>query len=415
MRIALITRCLVDGGTERVAARLSVLWSQFGHEVVLLTGQTAKENEFPHECIGRECSQSGMWTPKELAAFHEKYGFDVCIFNGDWNEDGFALLVNACRTMNVATIVILHHAFDNWAFSLCNSGDFYKDDILTLVDCIVCVDKMQALWWDHRCGKVVHIPNPCVRREDLMQSNVRAGLRSKRIVWVGRPKDRGKRIELAMAAFAKIAAVEPDAKLTIVGAMRDGQEAELRRMVSPDVWERVLLAGYLPDVTGVMGESSVNLVTTQWEVTVPQVILEAMQAGIPTVAFDLPVLRQLGCEAGVALAKGLDEMAAKTAALLTRQDSRDALMQGATAFIDGQQERCEAGWKNLLSAVGEGRVAELVETGRREFHDLGTYGILVDEVQRGEMAFVGEHFPQLMKWLALKRRARQLMGFIGLK
>lgn len=406
MKIGFFTRCLCDGGTERVAAKLSLMWHDNGHKVVFLTQSFPSESDFEHKCENRIVATDYYWESEELKQIFDRERFDVVIVNGGWNNLDYRVIVQVCRVFHVKIATILHHSFNNWALGKCNEGDFDKDDILPFVDCLICVDKLQALWWSQQHSQVVCIDNPvsvdygC--RGDVTQD-------AKNYVWIGRPKDTGKRIEIAIEAFKGISEKCKNAKFTILGAIDDEQKKALLHGVCKDVRDRITFVGYKKDIKSYLESATLNIVTTLWEVTVPQVILEAQAMGVPTVALDLPVLRGVD---GVRCVETVEEIVATAC-------DRNFCIEGIAhkPFIDvGERNSLVAKcWESLLGAMKDGTVADFIKENSKSWRNLKTAELLLQEIQRGERKYVKTEYQRLKKVDKFLLRINRLLRFLKIK
>ena len=413
MRIALVTRSMCGGGTERVAAQLSLLWTEAGCAIILLTRQEETINDYRHLCIARESSNGMEWEPQAFRAACEKHMVDIAVFNGSWNDESFKPLVRECRSIGIKVVTVLHHAFDNWAFSLCNAGDFDKTDILPSIDCLVCVDKIQALWWSRRHPCVVCIENPVsiVGSQPLLsnakQNNVSARCAGKEIVWLGRANDNGKRVELAFDAFNGISAKEAGARLTVIGAIGAAKKKALLYRLSEKARERVTFTGYITDIRPYLESAAVNMVTTLWEVTVPQVILEAQSMGVSTVALNLPVLRGVEGLRCVASTKEMVEAVLEVIALGAGKERRPLV------DVESRNHEVVKKWESLFTALSQCRISMLSEDWSREWRTIENAELLIDEIQRSEAFIVENHVPtmnRIRRWKAKWAHLKQMVG-----
>lgn len=408
MRIGIFSYVLRTGGTEKVIARLSHVWSALGHEIVFFTHSEPEALEFDHECVARECKKNGEWDVFDAKGYQEKYRLDLVVFNGRWNAPSTAPLVKQFKKDGVATMVILHHAMNNWAFFGGNSEDFDKGEIFRNLDCLVCVDKVQAFWWSRRFANVFYIPNPVSIGVDSGVSNRDAPGNS--LVWVGRADDLGKRVELAIAAFRLIKAKVPDATLSVIGLKPRG------KLVKYPGLEYI---GRVRDTRPYLERAAVNLLTTLWEVTVPQAVLEAGAMGLPTVAMDLPVLRNYSGDGaavgGLVLANDVPEMAEKVVELLQDEAKRRILGAAARKDVEKRADPKVVGtrWAGLLDAIAQKRLADYAAESKREYETLEVARALIDEIQRSEAFMVKTQVPVLNKirrwqarWNHLKKMVR---------
>ncbi len=409
MKIGIFTIMLHNGGTERVIANLSRIWSSQGHKIVFFTQQQPVADEFLHECVSRECAVNGCWLADDADRLQKKYNIDLLVVNGGWNNYWLTSVIRRFKELQVKTMVILHHAINNWAFSGGNAEDFDKEELLKFLDCLVCVDKIQALWWSRRFSKVFYIPNPV--SIDPIQSVVGKTQSSNALVWVGRADDHGKRVELAIAAFRIIKDRIPDATLSIVGFKPRGCLVEFPGLE---------YVGRVPDTRPYLEKAVVNLLTTLWEVTVPQVVLEAGVMGLPTVAIDLPILRNPYLNGasigGVVLAQDVADMAEKTIALLQNKDLR--LSIGAEAKVDVEKRadpNCiEKAWSTLFDAVSQDCIIDYAAEKKKEFETIEIARSLIDEIQRSEAFMVKTQLPILQRIRLWKGRLQGLKWRLGL-
>jgi phosphatidylinositol alpha-mannosyltransferase len=136
------------------------------------------------------------------------------------------------------------------------------------------------------------VPNGVDVRAWAEPNGVAEGLPAgRRIVWAHR-LDPQKGFPVAVAAFAKVVAKVPDAVLVVAG---DGTDREAVGLLTPSVRERVHLVGAVPNdrlptfhaagdafVAPALGQESFGVV-----------LLEAMAAGLPVVATDIPGYREV--------------------------------------------------------------------------------------------------------------------------
>jgi glycosyltransferase involved in cell wall biosynthesis len=88
-----------------------------------------------------------------------------------------------------------------------------------------------------------------------------------------------------LRAFSQVQAAVPQARLTIVG---EGPERDaLQKIIQELNLCNVFLPGWSSDIPAVMQSVDVFCLSSLWE-GMPNVLLEAMAAGLPVVAFDCP-------------------------------------------------------------------------------------------------------------------------------
>lgn len=409
MNIGILTNMLCNGGTERVIAKLSCIWTALHHNVVFFTAASPHENEFPHQCIAREHVGVGFYLMDDIKKTQDKYALDIIVINGGWNSPSVVPLLERFKELGVKTMVIMHHAMNNWAFSGSNVEDFCKNDLFGCLDCLVCVDKIQALWWSRRFPNVFYIPNPVAINENSF--GLDKAVHSNALVWVGRADDWGKRVELAIEAFKLIRAEVPDASLSIIGLKPRGKLVE---------YPGLEYVGRVQDTRPYLETAAVNLVTTLWEVTVPQVVLEAEAMGVPTVALDLPILRDYcgdgAAVAGVVLAKNVIGLADKVVELLQDEAKRKALGVAARNDVEKRADPriVETKWAGLLNSIAQNHIADYAAEMKREYERVEVARALIDEIQRSEAFIVKTQVPVLNKIRRWQARWNHLKKIVGL-
>ncbi len=129
--------------------------------------------------------------------------------------------------------------------------------------------------------EVVRIPNAL----PAPSGTSRAGSPSNVVLAAGRlTKQKG--FDLLIRAYEPLAAEHPDWTLRIFGsgAKRDA----LRKMIGDrGLGDRIELRGRTTDLTGEMADAAVYALPSRYE-GLPMVVIEAMGAGLPVVAFDCP-------------------------------------------------------------------------------------------------------------------------------
>jgi len=177
-----------------------------------------------------------------------------------------------------------------------------------------------------------------------------------------------KRPDIVIRAFAR--ANLADCELVIAG---DGPtRAAMRALADELAPGRVSLPGNIDDIAGLLASAQIFILASDHE-GLPVSILEAMRAGLPVVASDLPGIREeFGEEFGEAsaglLVPGDDEgaMADALTALAANPSRRAAMGQSARgrwseAF--GVESMAEATWQEYQRALGPRQAAALPAEG----------------------------------------------------
>ena len=165
-------------------------------------------------------------------------------------------------------------------------------DALTAVSPVAAAFHARALGVDP--SRISIVPNGVdVARFALHADGARTGSSGPRLVFLGRLEPR-KGADTVVRAFLLLAGGRPDLRLRVLG---DGPLAgELRRLVAgapADVADRVELAGRAEPsaLPGLLADADVALLPARGGESFGIVLLEAMAAGLPIVATDIPGYR----------------------------------------------------------------------------------------------------------------------------
>jgi len=167
-----------------------------------------------------------------------------------------------------------------------------------------------------------------------------------------------KRIDLVLHAMQRVSARVPAARLIVVGSGR-GLEALRRLAADLGLTERITFTGFVDELTKVqhIQQAAVVANTSEkegWGLT----ILEANACGVPTVASDVPGLRDavVPGETGVLVAHGnVEQLAATLERLLTSDSERQRLAAGARAWsMQFSWDRSTDQLVTLIEATGDG-------------------------------------------------------------
>jgi glycosyltransferase involved in cell wall biosynthesis len=144
-----------------------------------------------------------------------------------------------------------------------------------------------------------------------------------------------KGFDLLLDAFQKVSARHPDWQLWIFGSgsRRDSLAAQIDRL---GLTGRAHLKGTTGQLDRRLAEASIFVLSSRFE-GLPMVLLEAMTAGLPTVAFDCPTGPAEVIEHG-------------TSGLLVPPEDVDALAAGICDLIDHPAKRTAMGAASLKAS-----------------------------------------------------------------
>lgn len=145
--------------------------------------------------------------------------------------------------------------------------------------CIFQLDKQRNFYGGGLLNKSFVIPNPFIPKGDV----VKADMQRKVIVSAGRFVYQ-KGYDTLIKAYAIVASRHPDYSLELYGG---GDDRELyEEIIKENKLEgKVLLFDYAKDVTSIIAGCSIFVLSSRFE-GIPNVLIEAMSVGVPTVATD---------------------------------------------------------------------------------------------------------------------------------
>jgi glycosyltransferase involved in cell wall biosynthesis len=234
-----------------------------------------------------------------------------------------------------------------------------------LVKVNVCVSQAVANFSIEHAGlprqKTIVIPNgvevarfTSAGASDLAQFGIPAGSRA--VLTVGR-LDPQKGLDDLLAAAALVAPRYPEAHFLIVG---EGPERKrLAEAISArNLGDRVRLAGWRADIPEIMAAASMLVLSSHWE-GLPNVILEAMAAGLPVVATEVEGVSELVMHGKTGLVvppRSPEKLAAAIERSLTSPDESRAFGAAGRARVasDFSWEQMTSRYAALYESIRQG-------------------------------------------------------------
>ncbi len=211
--------------------------------------------------------------------------------------------------------------------------------------------------FDASICRVVHNGIPLPELDPSHRPRIRAELgfsdRDFVVAGVGRLTPQ-KGFDLAIEAFAQVAAEVPEAKLLLVG--EGSALAEFESLVeSQHLGDHVLFAGFRSDVPAVLQAVDLFWLTSRSE-GMANVLLEAMAGGRASVAFDISGVRELlreGIDGRIVPFGDLDALAQTTLTLRSDTGARQGFETSARQRVaaDFSPESMVAGVERVLAEI----------------------------------------------------------------
>lgn len=233
---------------------------------------------------------------------------------------------------------------------------YYKNRMNVYRECAAKFDRIVVLnddiarkYEEHLGLKPMVIFNP-----KSFTSEVKADVTNKCFVTCGRV-EREKGYDDLIKAFAIFSRNYPDWKLLIIGG--GSMEMELRRLIEHlHLQDKAEITGYIHEVQENLLRGSVFVMTSRWE-GFPMTITEALEMGLPVIAYNIPAMGPLvtdGVEGRIVpaferdkLVKTMEELAANE--VLRRQMSENAMWKAASL----EPKRIAERWLALIEEMGD--------------------------------------------------------------
>lgn len=288
--IGLIISSLQGGGAERCAADLSIYFSQRGYQVYIITDITAVKYEYCGELINFVFSLSSSNNfsvnplenkVNELREIKKKCKIDISI-----SFMQFANYINILSKEEEKIILTTHSLTSEYA-KYENSIYWKKEtfqDLYQYADLITFPSEYCRRDWIEHYGDVNHITRTIYNPVHLMETDSDCD-KENVVISIGRMQGIKRQWHL-LKVFKLVKEKCPDAKLIILG---DGElRKKLEELVSQlELTDSVSMPGNVSNVQDYLRLAKVFTITSRCE-AMPCAVLEAMSAGVPVIACDIP-------------------------------------------------------------------------------------------------------------------------------
>lgn len=297
------SHALQDGGAQRLALELHRAYRARGHEAHLLSLMRSPCEETGTHSLGFATPYRTQVWPRLRRFLHQPRWNDVEILHVHLFPAQIWVPLTRPKNLSKARLVTTEHNTFNRRRAT-RLGRLCDALTLRAYERIICISPAtsEALsqWQPQIQNKLVTIPNGI----DLGRfENAKARHQENSpliIIAVGRIAQQ-KNYETAIRAIAQLKAT--NFEFWIVG--QDEMNGEMQRLcVELGQNERIRFLGYQADIPALLMRSDIFLLTSKWE-GFGLAVAEAMAAGLPTIASDVPGVREVvGADDGGANEKG---------------------------------------------------------------------------------------------------------------
>ena len=287
---------LSGGCSEKVAVELTTHWAATGHPTALVTLATASDDRYPiasnveRIALDELKASRGPFSAvfanlrriRRIREAVRSFAPDVVV---SFNDRTNVLAALALRQRNYPLIVservdprarpreAIWSALRRWTYPT--------------ADAVVVPSEGMRRWAESIVGRapVEVVPNACWSYDPAQDAPPDDSDRETVVLGMGR-LDRQKGFDLLIDAFAQVSPRRPEWRLRIVG---DGPErgALLQRASRAEIADKVEILPWTNDPTEHWRTAKVFVLSSRYE-GFPNVLVEALAAGLPAIAFDCP-------------------------------------------------------------------------------------------------------------------------------
>lgn len=346
------------GGTERAIVNTAHLLQHYGHAVSILILDKTTESFYPINAgIDTRKADLHFGMTKDGNTVTRKISFlkNLRQLRNELQTISAPVVIATSYVYAVGARIALKNGFQIYAWEHHAFGKLHKNHfwnflssrIYQKLDGVICLNKTEAALYESTGCKAITIPNFIQRAPEPAQ------LFQKRILTIGR-LSRGKGIdlipEIAEGVFKKF----KDWHWKIIG------EGEAHGLLKKLILEKNLET-YIEickpathNVSNEYAAASLYVMTSRHE-CFPMVLLEAMSAGVPCIAFDCPTgpahLIQNGTDGVLVETENITAMAEAISKLIADEEERKHM--GAAAYKNMERfapEKIYELWQSLLQA-----------------------------------------------------------------
>jgi glycosyltransferase involved in cell wall biosynthesis len=283
MRVSFVLPDLGLGGAQRVALILADAWQSAGWQVTLVS-LSDQPPLFPLPPGVRWLPLPGAATGQGLRANLARVG----LLRRALRDTRPDVAVSFITTANILTLLasvgqawrrVVSERADPGVCPLPRHWALLRRATYWLADVVVAQTRTAAAVLRGFNRRTVIIPNPVPAVRPAATARTRTILAAGRLEWQ-------KGFDLLIDAFARVAPDFTGWRLVIAG--EGSLRADLqRRIEASGMMDRVHLAGFVADMMGLYQQASLFVLSSRFE-GFPNVLCEAMAAGLPVIAADCP-------------------------------------------------------------------------------------------------------------------------------
>ena len=347
-RVAIFVRDWCEpGGIESVAREQLRIFADHGCACSTF-GHSGSEHDVPIQGLARRTA---------LKNFLGEFKPDFCILHGVTHpgiDDDKVVL----DELGIKSIGVCHFSFPSAILLGGNertNSHFHRD--AQKVTCVATVSAIDALWWRALGCRAFHVQDPFAHPAKSLGTIRRDGVDGAvNLLWVGRLCEQ-KQPTSALAAFAKVSQVCPNARLTMVGGDNAGIRTLEKYASRLRILDKVEFVPARLDISEYWARADIHLLSSVTE-SFCLVLAEAKSAGVPSVMFDIPFLELVKDRKGlISVPQGdIDGMANALVELVKDPERRLQLgVEAKKSLEDFTDEAVWQSWERVFAALSTGK------------------------------------------------------------